>query len=162
MPEAPPEPTLPPDVPTSWRPGMPDRRKKPTPMLSRFLFVGRRRGGRREGETDRIYVDRPGAWVVVAVIAVALLSVADAYFTLHELTRGATEANPVMRAALSLGNGAFIVLKTVVTVTGAAFLGLHKTWPLGRVCLFIAVGAYAVLTVYHLVGIYHVLPPAPA
>jgi len=127
-------------------------------MLSRFLLFGRRRGGRREGEQDRLYVDRPGRWVLAAILAVTLLSVADAYFTLHEMSRGATEANPVMRAALSLGNGAFVVLKTLVTVVGALFLGLHKNWALGRTCLWVAVGGYAALTAYHLHGVLHVLP----
>src|SRR5262245_64905907 len=74
---------------------VPDRRSRPTPMISRFLLVGRRRGGRRDGERENIYVDQPGAWIIAAFLLVALLSVADAYFTLHELSLGATEANPV-------------------------------------------------------------------
>jgi hypothetical protein len=123
-------------------------------MLTRFLFTGRRRGGRREGESERTYVDRPGAAVMVAFFALTLLSIADAAFTLHELARGATEANPIMRAALELGNGPFVIIKTFVTVLGAAFLALHKNWPLGRRCLAFAVTGYAALAAYHLYGVF--------
>ncbi len=127
-------------------------------MISRYLFRGRRRGGRRDGETDQVYVDRPGATILGAIALVAVLSLCDAAFTLYELSQGGTEANPVMRAALSLGNTPFILIKTLVTVVGAMFLGLHKNWPLGRACLWIAVWGYLALTVYHLVGIFYVLP----
>ena len=127
-------------------------------MLTRFLFVGRRRGGRREGEGERTYVDRPGTGVIVAFLSLTLFSVADAYFTLRELSMGCTEANPVMRAALELGNGPFVVIKTVVTLLGAGFLALHKNWPLGRRCLAVAVLGYAALTVYHVFGLTYILP----
>lgn len=127
-------------------------------MLSRYLFRGRRRGGRRDGETAHVYVDRPGPRVLGAIALVAVLSLCDAAFTLYELSQGGTEANPVMRAALSLGNTPFILIKTVVTVVGAMFLGLHKNWPLGRRCLSIALWGYLFLTVYHLYGIFFYLP----
>jgi hypothetical protein len=121
-------------------------------MLSRYLLFGRRRGGRRESERERTYVDRPGAWVVVAFLGLMTLSVADAYFTLKVLAAGGQEANPVMRAALALGDRGFVIVKTVVTFLGTAFLCLHKNWPLGRLCLVAALVGYAVLTGWHLYG----------
>ncbi len=136
----------------------PDRRRRPTPMLSRFLFRGRRLGGRREGETEEVYVDHPGAKTIWAIGIVAVLSLCDAAFTLYELSLGGTEANPVMRAALTLGNTPFVLLKTVVTVVGAMFLGLHKNWSLGRLCLWVAVLGYLVLTAWHLYGVLYYLP----
>jgi hypothetical protein len=129
-----------------------DRRRRPTPMLSRYLLRGRRRGGRREGEVEHVYVDRPGPWILTGFLLVVLLSVLDAAFTLSHLERGATEANPFMRAALELGNRAFVVIKTVITVLAVGFLCLHKNWPLGRLCLTLALLGYAALTIYHLYG----------
>jgi len=128
----------------------PDRRSRPTPMLSRFLFLGRRRAGRRAQERDRIYVDRPGGWVLAAFAIVVGLSLLDATFTLYLLKRGATEANPVMRAALHLGDQAFVLIKTGVTIAAAGFLMVHKNWPLGRACLAVALLGYSALTLYHL------------
>ena len=121
-------------------------------MLSRYFLFGKRRSGRREGERDRVYVDRPGPWVFAAFFAVMCLSIADAYFTLAVLAEGGGEANPVMRAALSLGSRGFVILKTGVTFLGTAFLCLHKNWPLGRTCLWIALVGYAILTGYHVYG----------
>jgi hypothetical protein len=137
---------------------VPDRRERPTPMISRYLFVGSRRGGRRAGETANVYVDRPGFWAIGAFVALVVLSLADGYFTLYELSRGGTEANPVMRAALELGSRGFVALKTVVTVLGAGFLCLHKNWRLGRACLWFAVAGYLMLTAWHLYGVLVILP----
>jgi hypothetical protein len=138
---------------TEVAPRGPDRRKRPTPMLSRWTFVGRRRGGRRDGEMDFVYVDRPGTWMLLAFLAVVGLSLLDAWYTLDHLQRGATEANPVMRAALDLSDQAFVLIKTVITVLGAGFLCLHKNWPLGRMCLVVALLGYSALLCYHLYGV---------
>jgi hypothetical protein len=58
-----------------------------------------------------------------------------------------------MRLVLSLGNGPFVVVKTGVTVVGLALLSLHKTWPLGRACLWVALGGYALVTAIHIAGL---------
>jgi hypothetical protein len=128
----------------------PDRRRRPTPMLSRWLLSGRRRGGRREGERRHVYVDRPGFWALAGFFLILTLSILDAAFTLALLRRGATEANPVMQATLHLGDGAFVFIKTVVTAAAAGFLCLHKNWPLGRFCTVAAIVGYGVLTAFHL------------
>lgn len=136
-----------------------DRRARPTPMLSRYTLFGRRRRGRREGETENVYVDRPGPYVITAFFAITALSLLDATCTLYELSRGGTEANPIMRAALELGNHGFVFLKTILTVVGAAFLCLHKNWKLGRVSLWVAICGYTALTAWHLYGLLVILPP---
>jgi hypothetical protein len=128
-----------------------DRRGGPTPIISRYFLRGRRRGGRRADERHRIYVDRPGAWVITACTLVVALSIADAYVTLHLLAQGGKEINPFMRAVLAQGDRQFLIVKLGLTFAGAAILGLHKTWSLGRTCLWIALGGYAMLTGYHLV-----------
>lgn len=127
-------------------------------MLSRFLFVGRRRAGRRDDERDYVYVDRPGPWTILAFFAVLALSLFDAGFTLELLRRGATEANPVMRAALDLGDRAFVLIKTSMTILAMGFLCLHRNWPLGRLCMGLALVGYTLLTAYHIYA-HHVVPP---
>lgn len=127
-----------------------DRRQRPTPMFSRYLFRGRRRGARREGESEYTYVDRPGAWMLAAFTCIVGLSLLDAFYTLDLLKRGATEANPVMKLALEVSDQAFVVIKTAITILGAGFLALHKNWPLGRLCLVVALVGYSVLLGYHI------------
>ena len=129
----------------------PDRRRQPTPMISRYHLWGRRRGGRRRAEQHRIYVDRPGRWVILACVLVIALSIADARVTLRILGEGGAEINPVMRAVLALGERPFLVVKLALTMAGAAVLYLHNTWPLGRVAVWIALGGYGMLTGYHVV-----------
>ncbi len=119
-------------------------------MFSRYTLVGRRRGGRRDGEREMVYADRPGGWIVGAFVAVVGLSLLDAFYTIDLLQSGATEANPVMRAALHLGDRTFVLIKTVVTIVATAFLCLHKNWPLGRICLACALLGYSALVLYHL------------
>ena len=127
-----------------------DRRKSPTPMLSRYLFRGKRRQSRRATEGATTYVDRPGPWIITAFVSIVGLSLLDALFTLDLLSQGAEEANPVMRAALHLGDRAFVLIKSFVTIVAAGFLCLHKNWPLGRLCLSLALLGYSGLLLYHL------------
>jgi hypothetical protein len=119
-------------------------------MISRYLFRGRRRRGRRQGDERYTYVDRPGGWILAAFACVVGLSLLDAWYTLDLLTKGATEANPVMKLALDVSDRAFVVVKTLITIGGAGFLCLHKNWPLGRICLVLALLGYSVLLGYHL------------
>src|SRR5262245_42621078 len=126
----------------------PDRRRRPTPMISRYLFRGRRRAPRRTGERES-YVDRPRWEIITGCALVVGLSIADAYVTIRILAEGGQEANPVMALALTLGNTPFVAVKTMVTFLGAAVLCLHQQWALGRVGLSVVLGAYAVLALYH-------------
>jgi hypothetical protein len=137
---------------TAERRGGEDRRRRPTPPMSRYTLRGRRRGGRRGGE-DRVYVDWPGGWVIAAFVVVFALSLLDAYLTLRMVAEGGEEANPLMRLALSYGEGSFVILKASLTLTGLALLALHKNWPLGRICLWVAFVGYAVVTALHIWGV---------
>jgi len=119
-------------------------------MLSCYLLRGRRRCGRREEEREFVYVDRPGGWMMTAFAVLVGLSLLDAWYTLDLLKRGATEANPVMKLALDVSDQAFVVIKTGITILGAAFLSLHKNWPLGRLCMVVALLGYSLLLFYHL------------
>lgn len=99
-------------------------------------------------------MDRPGGWILAAFGLIVGLSLLDAAFTLVLLKHGVTEANPVMRAALHLGDPAFVLVKTGVTVLAAAFLVMQKNWPLGRACLAVALLGYSALTLYRLYPLY--------
>jgi len=145
-----PEGSAPPE-PSDRRAGE-DRRRRPTPPLSRHLLRGHRRGGRRAGER-RVYVDWPGPWVLLAFLVVFGLSSLDAYFTLRMVAgEEGREGNPVMRLALTLGEGSFVIVKAALTLAGLAVLAVHKNWPLGRACLWVALVGYAAVTALHLWG----------
>lgn len=129
-----------------------DRRGQKTPMFSRFTFLGGRRGGgRRDGETQGIYVDRYGWQVSGLILAILLLNVMDAYFTLVFVQLGGEEANPIAQACMDLGDIPFILVKTALIGACLLVLLMHHTFyavsrVLQAICVF-----YSLLILYHLV-----------
>jgi hypothetical protein len=132
-----------------------ERRRRPTPLLSRYLFIGRRRGGRRPQETRNVYVDRFAAreWILAGGIFV--LSMLDLVFTLVHLDAGGEEANPVMDWFLDWGGtDAFSVAKILFTVIGLLVLLVHVRFDRVKGLMRFAFGLYAALFVFHLYVMY--------
>ncbi len=133
------------------RRGREDRRDRPTPMLGRFTFLGRRRWVRRDKERRGSYVDRPGAWMYAVLTIVLTLSVLDAVFTLIHLQRGGREVNPIMDWAIGLGPVAFLAIKCALTVSGMLLLVLHRFFGGVRFMLAGVLGIYGLLMIYHVI-----------
>ncbi|MGQ0612935.1 MAG: DUF5658 family protein [Planctomycetaceae bacterium] len=131
--------------------GETDRRRARTPLFSRYWLVGRRKGARRAGEGENIYVDRYrwAEWGLVAGILV--LSALDLIFTLIHLAVGGEEANPAMAWLLSRGRGVFGAVKMGTTMLGLLVLLLHVRFRRVRTLLIGALCLYAALMGWHLV-----------
>jgi len=128
-----------------------DRRRRPTPAVSRFTFVGgRRRGGRRAGETENTFVDVHGGGLFVALMAALMLNLADAGFTMHFLARGGTEANPIVDQVIQLGVLPFVLLKTVGVGACLLVLCAAKNFRAARIGLGVVIAGYAALLGWHL------------
>jgi hypothetical protein len=128
-----------------------DRRRRPTPRLSRYSFWGgRRRRGRRGGEGSHSFVDQYGLLMWGLLGWVALMNACDSFFTLHHLQDGAIELNPVAAWMLTTGRVGFVVLKSVLITLPLVVLCLHKNFPLARVGLAVAAAVYTVLVAYHI------------
>src|SRR5262245_4011509 len=128
----------------------PDRRRRPTPMISRYAFLGgRRRGSRRLDEAEGAYVDRHGMGLRILVVAVRILNVFDGYFTLYYMNHGGQEANPVVAALIQWGQRPFLLVKCIGTGLALSFLVLHKNFRLGRVGLGCALLLYSGILAYH-------------
>lgn len=123
-----------------------ERRRRPTPMLSRFTFLG----GRRRAEEPDSYTDLYGTSVFAVMLGVTALNVLDSFFTLVYLQRGGTEANPVAEALLRQGPQLFVFVKTFVMGGAVAILCLHKNFDRARVGIWIGSALYVLLTCYHL------------
>ncbi len=130
-----------------------DRRQRPTRFFSKYTLVGRRRENRR-GDDPRAnyYVDRIGSRAWLYVVILVILSFIDGGFTLYFLDHhdGFSEANPVMRIALIVGNEAFIFFKYALTIAGALVICLHKNFNYIRAVAFLLFGLYILLNGYHL------------
>lgn len=129
----------------------PDRRQRPTPRLSRYSFMGGRRWEiRREGEVEGAFVDLYGGRLWMALLWVALLNVADSYFTLVHLQAGGVELNPVADALLHSGRLGFVVWKSLLIGIALLVLCIHKNFFLAKAGLMFSASAYTVLLLYHL------------
>jgi hypothetical protein len=126
-----------------------DRRYRPTRWYDSLLGHRRRRRGRRRGESRNIYVDLYHAGDLILVIAVFALNLLDAGLTLHHLSAGAVEQNPLMDQLIQWGPLWFLAQKILVVGLCMVALLVHKTFALARRA------AYALLVVYGLLAIYH-------
>ena len=104
-----------------------DRRKKPTPGLSRYTFFGRRRTIRRKPEQEKGgYVDRYSPALFFFLILILGLNVLDAFFTLMILDVNGWEANPVVRSVIALHGSQFWIWKFGIVSTCLVLLCLHS------------------------------------
>lgn len=128
-----------------------DRRRGPTPMLSRYSFWGGRRAHVRRLEDDpEVFVDRYGTRLFVAVLSVVLLNLLDAFFTLLFLAHGGQELNPLVDHVLGYGPQAFILFKTLGIGTCAAFLTITVRFRAARIGLWVVLVGYSLLLCWHL------------
>jgi hypothetical protein len=128
-----------------------DRRGVPTPMLSRFTFIGgRRSGGRREGESVNIFVDRFGQTLFFMATMVILLNVLDAFFTLLFLGNGGRELNPVAQFFLDQGPVAFLLVKTAGIGLCVAYLVLVNRFKGAKIGMGVVFVIYLALLCWHI------------
>ena len=129
----------------------PDRRRRPTPRLSRWSFWGgRRRAARRADEAAGSFVDVYEPGLLLLVLWTALLNLADTFFTIVHLQGGGVEFNPVAEQMLLAGRASFVVTKGLVIGLALLVLTIHKNYPVARLGLKVAAAAYTLLVVYHL------------
>ncbi len=129
-----------------------DRRKNPTPMVSKYLFKGRRRWNRRLSDPkERYYVDRFGKKAWVAVITILVLCGLDAGFTMYHIDKGYTEANPLLDMLMGIpGDLCWIIIKYFITALGLLILLVHKNFTLARIATIVIVIMYCLLIFWHL------------
>ncbi len=128
-----------------------DRRKVPTPIISRYtLYGGRRKIIRRNYEKGKhIFVDLYSTRLFIAVLALLLLSGFDAYMTLTLINQGSVyEANPFMAYFLDYGIIHFTVAKLIITISCICILCLFKNVRLTRIGLPVAIKIYILIVAY--------------
>ncbi len=130
-----------------------DRRRVPTPIISRFTFYGgQRKAARRDGDkSGHVYVDLYSTRLLIAVMSLLILSCLDAFLTLELIAKGSVvEANPVMAYVMNYGTTPFTVIKFTITAFSLIVLCLFKNVKITRVCLPCAIKMYMVVVAYEL------------
>lgn len=93
----------------------PDRRVFTAMTAFKSLTLSRRKQHRRADESPHAQRDWYHPRLFVLVVGIMLMSIADSFFTLKLLSRGAIEANPVMDYFINLGVSTFILSKMIMT-----------------------------------------------
>lgn len=137
-----------------------DRRAEPTRAWGALFGHRRRRMGRRQGESEDIYVDAFSRRSVLLLVVIFGLNICDAFFTMIWLQRGGGEANPFMNWLLELGVHAFLIQKCLVVGLWLLLLLVHKNFRLARIGLWSALGVYSLLILYHFALIASGVDPA--
>ncbi len=134
-----------------------DRRQLTWRTFAMGLAKSRRREVRREEEAESVHSDWHHPWLFFLGVSIMLMSVADAFLTLQLLSKGAIEANPLMRGLLFWDTGIFVAIK--LAMTGLAILVLvfasrYRLFGRLRVGLFITFFfcLYLTLIFYELMG----------
>lgn len=131
----------------------PDRRRGPTPVLKPFsLGRGRRTTIRRASDRRRYFVvDVYGSRFVLAILALAVLAIGDAFFTLYLKDRGLiVEANPIMAFYLEQGDMTFYWAKYLLTALALVMFCLFRHFRLTKISIVSSMAIYSVVILYHL------------
>ena len=138
--------------------GLADRRRRPTPMLSRYTFRGRRTAVRREEDRKgNVYVDRFGRPLLLLLAFILLLGTADALLTLYLVgVHDAQEMNPVMDFFLGKSPHLFFHVKFWVTICCLLLLCFHKNLPVVKHILAAVLILYTIIVLNHIYILFHV------
>jgi hypothetical protein len=131
---------------------VPDRRRGPTPILSRYTLRGQRKDVRRDEDRRRhIYVDQYSLRFFLLLMAILLLGTADAFLTLYHVhVNNAEEMNPIMDFFLGIGPKMFFNVKYILTALCLTVLCLHKNLPIVKYLLGAVLLIYFVIVLNHL------------
>lgn len=130
-----------------------DRRSKPTQLISRYTFIGRRKRARRVGELDNYYVDKYESHLAILIGLIIVFCVLDVFFSLKIERHGGVEWNYLMSFFMGKNLALSIILKIIITIVCAFFLLIHKNFKLFRFIkapFFI----YLIFTIYLLLILY--------
>ena len=126
-----------------------ERRKQPTPALSRFTFWGRRRTFRRkEDQRGGGYVDRYHSGLLFILTMVVGLNILDAWFTMMILENGGWEINPVVRSVIELYGDRFWVWKYAIVSVPLVVLCLHSKFRLVKPGI-LGISAINIIVILH-------------
>jgi len=130
-----------------------DRRKGPTPIISRYTFFGgrRKKARRKEDKKNYIFVDLYSTRLMIAILFLLSLSCIDAFLTLELIKRGVVhEVNPIMAFFLGYGDFQFSLMKFALESLSLIVLCLFKNVNITRICLPVMMQIYLIVVSYEI------------
>lgn len=133
-----------------------DRRSATFRTAIHSIYRNRRTTIRRSTDmaTD-VYFDRHEPWFAFLALGILLLSITDAYFTLHLMKNGGEELSPVVDYLVQQGDLSFFVIKYFVTAAAVLVVLMHKNFKifkyfLGYHGLYLMLLSYVILITYEI------------
>jgi hypothetical protein len=105
-------------------------------------------------------IDSYSSKTFAMILLIILLSIADAYLTLHLVNRGAIELNPIMAFYLDRGPLAFFGMKylltcaAVILILSAINVPLFGTRIQGKAMFTVSLAAFALVVQYELILVF--------
>lgn len=127
-----------------------DRRSRRTRPWGNPFGWKRRESGRRDGEERNSFVDLYHKRDTAMLVSILVLNLLDAFLTLIHIERGGAEANPLMDRLLDVSNETFLFHKAAVVGSLLLVLVVHKNFTIARRAMWVILGVYSLLFVYHL------------
>ncbi len=132
-----------------------DRRKKPTPGLSRYTFFGRRRSIRRTQEREKGgYVDRYSYVLFFFLVLVLGLNILDSIFTMMILDMKGWELNPIVQSVMNIHGDRFWIWKFGIVSASLILLCLHSRFKWVKGTLVAVTAIYLLVVLYQLFLLY--------
>ncbi len=131
-----------------------DRRRQPTPILSRYTIWGRRKGflGKIDLFEER-YVDRYNPSLLFFLVLIIGLNYLDACFTMMILENGGHELNPIVESSILLLGDRFWIWKFCIVSFSSVILCLHSQYKKVKIAILLLCFFYVGLVSYQLIGL---------
>jgi len=128
-----------------------DRRRRATPVISKYTFFGgqRHKSRREPDKTKYVFVDLYSPLLLIMLLSILLLNYVDAYLTLTLINKGiVVEANPLMALHLESGTIHFILNKFLITTLSIIVFCLFKNIGIARMGVSFSVMMYLSVVLY--------------
>jgi len=133
-----------------------DRRQKPTPPVSRYTFLGRRKTIRRKTDQKQGgYVDRYSSVLLTLLVLIVGFNVLDSLFTMMILDSKGYEVNPIVGAVIDLHGEKFWIWKFGVVSFCLVLLCLHSKFKWTRGVIIVLSSIYLTVVIYQLFLLLH-------
>jgi len=130
----------------------PDRREKPTPILSRYTIVGHRSTFRRKEDQEKGgYIDRYGNGLLIWALTFFALNIVDALFTQIIIACGGHEINPIIHWLIETYGDHFISWKLVIISGSIIIMCLHSKFRLIKPVFYFSTVIYSVVVIYQMI-----------
>ena len=126
-----------------------DRRKQPTPALSRYIVAGRRETIRRVEEQKKGgYIDRYSPVLLFFIVSILGLNVLDSLFTMMILDQKGIELNPVVQSLMDLYGHNFWIWKFALVSFCLVLLCHHCKFRAAKKALIAICSIYLTVVLY--------------